>query len=124
MGAVAIFIIIISALLTLVVLIQNSKGGGIASNFASNTQVMGVKKQAEYIEKVTWVLIISLMLLCIGAGVGNKGGSDKDNTDSVVKEGEVKTTQPPSGFVAPGSSNTVAPPPAGGGPTGQTKPPF
>ncbi len=117
MGAIAIIIIIISALLTLVVLIQNSKGGGIASNFASNTQVMGVKKQAEYIEKVTWVLIISLMLLCIGAGVGNKGAVDRGNIESVVKDGEVQTPTPPPGALAPGNTNTVTPPPppTGGG---------
>ncbi len=117
MGALAIIIIIISAFLTLVVLIQNSKGGGIASNFASNTQVMGVKKQAEYIEKVTWVLIISLMLLCISAGVGNKGAVDRANIESVVKDGEVQTPAPPQGpgALMPGSTNTVTPPPAGTG---------
>lgn len=111
MGVLSVFIILICVLLTLVVLIQNSKGGGIASNFASNTQVVGVKKQAEYIEKVTWVLIILLMLLCIGAGVGNKGAIDRKETESKVKDGDVKTTPAPA--ANPGF-NTPVPPPAGG----------
>lgn len=107
MGILSVFIILICVLLTLVVLIQNSKGGGIASNFASNTQVVGVKKQAEYIEKVTWALVISLMVLCVGAGVGNKGAVERKDSESKVKDGELKTKPAPA--ANPGFNTPVPP---------------
>ncbi len=42
--AVTIFIIIACLLLTLIVLVQNSKGGGLAAGLSSSNQVMGVRK--------------------------------------------------------------------------------
>jgi len=52
-------------LLVLVILVQNSKGGGIQSQFGAATQIMGVKKGTEFIEKATWGLAIALILLSI-----------------------------------------------------------
>ncbi len=61
----SILIIIACVLLTLIVLVQNSKGGGLASNFASSNQVMGVRKTADFLEKATWTLAISLLVLTL-----------------------------------------------------------
>ncbi|MBL7903036.1 MAG: preprotein translocase subunit SecG [Bacteroidia bacterium] len=57
--------IIVCILLTLVILIQNSKGGGIQSQFGAATQIMGVKRGTEFIEKATWGLAITLILLSV-----------------------------------------------------------
>src|SRR5688572_29522874 len=57
--------ILVCVLLTLVILIQNSKGGGIQSQFGAATQIMGVKRGTEFIEKATWGLAIVLILLSI-----------------------------------------------------------
>jgi len=62
-----ILIIIVCILLILVVLVQNSKGGGLASGFAGSNQVMGVKKTSDFIEKLTWGLALSLVVLCLFA---------------------------------------------------------
>ena len=43
--AILILIIIASLLLTFVVLIQNSKGGGLAANFAAGNQTFGVSRK-------------------------------------------------------------------------------
>ena len=59
-----VLIILASVVLAFVVLIQNSKGGGLASNFASSNQVMGVRKTADVLEKTTWGLAAGIMLLC------------------------------------------------------------
>ncbi len=59
--------IIVSILLILVVLIQNPKGGGIASNFSAANQIAGVKKTNEFVEKATWTLALSLVLLALGS---------------------------------------------------------
>ncbi|MFW6246117.1 MAG: preprotein translocase subunit SecG, partial [Tangfeifania sp.] len=46
-------------------MVQNSKGGGLASNFQSSNQVMGVRKTTDFLEKATWVLAVSLLVLSI-----------------------------------------------------------
>ena len=48
-----ILILLASVLLIGVVLIQKSKGGGLASNFASSNQIMGVRKTTDLVEKAT-----------------------------------------------------------------------
>ena len=61
-------LIFISILLILVVLVQNSKGGGLSSQFggSGSNQFMGVQKTNDLLEKVTWtlaILVVSLTLL-------------------------------------------------------------
>jgi len=59
-------IVIVSLLLVLVVLAQNSKGGGLSSQFGgSGSQIMGVKKTSDILEKVTWGLAIALLVLSL-----------------------------------------------------------
>ena len=62
---ITILIVIISILLTGIVLIQNSKGGGLAANFASGNQTFGVRQTADFLEKATWTLAITLIVLCV-----------------------------------------------------------
>ncbi len=62
-----VLILIVCLLLVLTVLVQNSKGGGLASNFSEAGQVMGVRKTTDFLEKATWTLAISLMLLTLFA---------------------------------------------------------
>jgi len=54
-------------LLTIAVLVQNPKGGGIDSTFGGNSanQVFGAAKSADFIEKATWYLAAGLFILCI-----------------------------------------------------------
>ena len=64
---ISVLIIIASILLTLIVLVQNSKGGGLASNFSGSNQVMGVRKTSDFLEKATWTLAISIVVLSVAA---------------------------------------------------------
>lgn len=48
--------VIVAILLVGVVLVQKSKGGGLASNFAGSNQVLGVRRTNDFISKATWVL--------------------------------------------------------------------
>ena len=61
---IAILIVIASVILTLVVLVQNSKGGGLAANFAAGNQTFGVRQTADFLEKATWTLAIIIIVLC------------------------------------------------------------
>ena len=62
---ITVLIFIVCILLILIVLVQNSKGGGLASNFQSSNQVMGVRKTTDFLEKATWVLAVSLVILAV-----------------------------------------------------------
>ena len=55
-----VLIVILAILMCLVVLIQESKGGGLASN-----QIMGVRKTTDVIEKVTWGLAAAMVVLSV-----------------------------------------------------------
>jgi preprotein translocase subunit SecG len=60
---VSVLVIVASILLVLIVLVQNSKGGGLASNFSSSNQVMGVRKTTDFLEKATWTLAGAVLIL-------------------------------------------------------------
>ena len=62
---ISVLIMIVCALLIIVVLVQNSKGGGLAANFASSTQVMGVRRTADFLEKATWTLATALLVFTL-----------------------------------------------------------
>jgi preprotein translocase subunit SecG len=62
---ITVLIFIVCVLLVLIVLVQNSKGGGLASNFQSTGQIMGVRKTADFLEKATWSLAGALLFLCV-----------------------------------------------------------
>lgn len=85
MGAyifISILTLIVCILLILVVLVQNSKGGGLASNFSSSNQIMGVRKTADFLEKATWTLAVALLILSLVSifVIPNSSDSTKGNT--------------------------------------------
>lgn len=60
-----ILMVIASVLMCLIVLIQESKGGGLASGFASSNQIMGVRRTTDVIEKTTWSLAIAMVVISV-----------------------------------------------------------
>lgn len=86
----SILIILISVLLVLIVLIQNPKGGGIASNFMSTNTIIGAKQQVELVEQITWGFVGGLVVLCIAftALVGN-GTAPEEAKSSIVGGAEM-----------------------------------
>jgi preprotein translocase subunit SecG len=96
---ITILIVIASVLLTLLVLVQNSKGGGLASNFSSSNQIMGVRKTTDFIEKMTWGLVAFVALFSIiAAGVHPKQSTTKE---SAIKEQYQNTRENVPGAVVP-----------------------
>lgn len=63
------FIIFFAVLLVLVILAQNSKGGGLTSQFggSSASNIIGVKKTGDLLEKLTWGFVIAIMVLSLVA---------------------------------------------------------
>ena len=64
-NAIVILIVAASVLMCLIVLIQESKGGGLASGFADNNSMLGVRKTTDVIEKTTWGLAAAMVILSI-----------------------------------------------------------
>lgn len=62
---IVVLILIVSVLLGLIVLVQNSKGGGLVSNFGGANQVMGVRQTTDFLEKATWTMAAILVVLCL-----------------------------------------------------------
>ena len=60
-----IFIVLAAVLMICIVLIQESKGGGLASNFSSSNQIMGVRKTTDFIEKATWGLAAAMVVFSV-----------------------------------------------------------
>ena len=60
-----ILICLAAVLMIGIVLIQESKGGGLASNFSSSNQIMGVRTTTDIIEKATWGLAIAMVVLSV-----------------------------------------------------------
>ena len=52
-----VLVLLASVLITLIVLLQNGKGGGLASNFTAGNQTFGVRQTADILEKITWGLV-------------------------------------------------------------------
>ena len=113
----SVLIIIVCVLLILVVLVQNSKGGGIQSQYGAATQIMGVKRGTEFIEKATWGLAIVLIALSIlmapkssmTTETGDESGSiAKKKAQSAVSMPAPKSQAPASPVNAPAPSQPAA----------------
>ena len=94
--AISILIVIASILLTIIVLVQNSKGGGLAANFASGNQTFGVRQTADFLEKATWTLAITVIVLCVVATAFVSTGS-KDNVNGNAIQQRIENSAPVQG---------------------------
>jgi preprotein translocase subunit SecG len=88
-----ILIILACFVLGFFVLIQNSKGGGLASNFAGSNQIMGVRKTADFLEKATWILAGVIMVLCLGVAFMTKQEFRRDMPSRTGTEQQAPTDE-------------------------------
>jgi preprotein translocase subunit SecG len=79
-------IIVLAVLLILVILGQNSKGGVGAAFGGGASQIMGVTKTGNILEKTTWVLALGILALALASSAFHKSSS-------------------PSGFTSPNIEN-------------------
>jgi preprotein translocase subunit SecG len=107
---ISILIFIACCLLVLAVLIQNPKGGGLASGFQGGSQVMGVRRTADFLEKATWTLAIAILVLSVvsttlskGAVNGETGTESSATKDKAtdLEGGGTTNTAPPMGTTPP-----------------------
>ena len=84
----AILALVGSVLITLIVLLQNSKGGGLASNFAAGNQTFGVRQTTDILEKITWGLAIFVLVVSVAASFTYEKKEVATNLSSLVKVGD------------------------------------
>jgi preprotein translocase subunit SecG len=90
---ITILIIVVCVLLTLIVLIQNPKGGGVNASFGgASQQIFGASRTTDVIEKTTWTLAVMLLVftLCSAFFIDKKAVAAKKNANSQ----ETKTAAP------------------------------
>lgn len=107
-----ILIIVASALLGLIVLIQNPKGGGLSGSIAGfSNQFMGVKQTTDVLEKGTWILAGVIVFLCLISSLLINGPSTENNMIKNINTNTGTTTTPvqqaPATNTAPLPSTTT-----------------
>lgn len=112
-----ILLIIICVALGLFVLIQNPKGGGLATG-GSGSNMFGVQRTGDVLEKGTWVLLTLIVVISLAVtAIGKSGGSSTGGGASKIQQ-QIDNTPTPSpigGGAAqgkPAPATTPAPEPA------------
>jgi preprotein translocase subunit SecG len=110
-----ILIVITGVLLSFIVLIQNSKGGGLASGFSSSNQIMGVRKTTDFLEKATWGLAAFMVVVSISIAYVLPRNSAQESSVISEQAKQEEATNPlinTSGFAAPQVEEEAVPPTA------------
>jgi preprotein translocase subunit SecG len=88
-----------AVMLVLVILAQNSKGGGLTSQFGGSgaSNIIGVKKTGDLLERLTWGFVISIMLIALGTNmVSPTAGQAEDVLDRVRPQQTAPATVDPN----------------------------
>ena len=109
-----ILIVLASALLTFLVLIQHPKGGGLSSGFSGATNLMGVQRTSDFLEKGTWYLILALIVFCMAINITGPTGSSSqrglgDQIDAPLQQNNPMLNLSPDADGATGEQQEGAP---------------
>ena len=93
---IVILILLVCLMLAGVVLVQNSKGGGLAANFSAPNGILGVRRTADFLEKATWWLAAILIVLSLAATVAIPRHTVEKEVDTKVSTIEHPVTNTPA----------------------------
>ena len=87
-------VIFAAVLLVLVVLAQNSKGGGLSSQFggSSASNLIGVKKTGDLLERLTWGLAITVMVFTLATNLSTPNAAAQ--TDELLERAKEQQVLP------------------------------
>ncbi|MCQ2266151.1 MAG: preprotein translocase subunit SecG [Bacteroidaceae bacterium] len=83
--------VVTAVLLTFIVLIQESKGGGLASDFSGMNALAGVRKTTDIVEKLTWGLAVALVVFAVATTFCTVPSEHQDSSTIVTS---MKATAP------------------------------
>ena len=102
-----VLIVIVSLLMIGIVLIQESKGGGLSSNFSSSNAIMGVRKTTDFVEKATWTLAgLMVVFSVICAYVAPTASTERSVMEQTATQNQATNATNTQGF---GASQQAAP---------------
>ena len=102
-----ILVILASALLGIIVLIQNPKGGGLSGTFGGlGNQIMGVKQTNDVLEKGTWLFAGIVAILCITSTLFFSSGDSSTGSD-VIKNLKTTNSAPATTPTTPQGTTTL-----------------
>ena len=107
-----ILMVVAAILMCFIVLIQNSKGGGLASGFSSSNEILGVRKTTDVLEKLTWGLAVFMVIASIATAYVMPSASQQDRSVIMEQAQQEEKTNPynlPAGSTAPKAETTTAP---------------
>ncbi len=90
-------ILILAVLLILVILGQNSKGGVGAAFGGGASQIMGVTRTGNVLEKATWVLAIAILVLSLGSSAFYPNGETNQFTSPNIENARQQIVAPSFG---------------------------
>jgi preprotein translocase subunit SecG len=102
--------IFVAFLLVVVILAQNSKGGGLTSQFGGSTasNIIGVKKTGDLLEKLTWSLVVVIMALALSTNLINPSATAGSGNEIFDKANQSAPANP--GALDPGTTDTTTSP--------------
>lgn len=101
MSTFSIFLVLITIvcfLLIIVVMVQNPKGGGLSSSLGGSTQMGGVQKTTDFLDKSTWTLAAILIILIL---LSSLSFTENMNTNDSKVMDEKEKTMPKTDTKAP-----------------------
>ncbi len=110
-----ILMVIAAILMCFIVLIQNSKGGGLASGFSSSNAIMGVRKTTDFLEKATWGLAAFMVIMSIATAYVVPTNASRGQDVILEQAQQEEKTNPynmPTGTAAPATEAPAADAPA------------
>ena len=110
-----ILMVIAAILMCFIVLIQNSKGGGLASGFSSSNAIMGVRKTTDFLVKATWGLAAFMVVMSIATAYVVPTSSSKTQDvilEQAKQEEKTNSYNMPTGTAAPATEAPAADAPA------------
>lgn len=101
-------LILFSVLLVLVVLAQNSKGGGLTSQFGGSaaSNIIGVKKTGDLLEKLTWSFIIGIFVLTLATKFVQPGRANADDVLDLATPAAAPAATPSLNLDSTGTSGS------------------
>ena len=104
-----IIIVLASLLLIGAVLIQKSKGGGLASDYSSGNQYLGYRKTTDFIEKATWTLAGVIVVLSICASFASRPAANVSSIQNAAPVPNAAAPAPVNTPAAPVAAPAAAP---------------
>ena len=91
----SVLIVIACIVMIFLVMVQNSKGGGLATNLTGGSAIasqMGSRRGADFVEKATWYVLGAMLVFAFLANVVGTGPTQETNTGPTSRFDNIETS--------------------------------